>query len=156
MAEYEGSPNWSPPVAFYFQVSFQEDSGIPETAFQEVSGLKMEMETEALREGGENQFVHQLPAGAKHGNVVLKRALLPLDHALETWVTDTLEGGFRTLIRPYSLVVYLMDAEDWPVRAWSLENVYPVKWEVGAFESRKNELVVETLELSYNEINRIF
>lgn len=154
MAE-DSNSNWGPPVAFYFQVSFQEDSGIPETAFQEVSGLKIEMEVEALREGGENQFVHQLPSGARHGNVVLKRSLLALDHNLENWVVNALESGLRTLIKPYAVVVSLIDADNWPMRTWSLTNAYPVKWEVSAFESRKNELVIETLELSFNEINRI-
>ena len=154
MAEDEG-PNWAPPVVFFFEVAFQEDSGIPDIAFQEVSGLKMEMEVEALKEGGENQFIHQLPVGAKHGNVVLKRAVLPFDHALETWVVNTLEGGLRTLIKPYEIVISLIDADKWPVRAWGLTNAYPVKWEVSAFESKKNELVIETLELSFNEIVRI-
>lgn len=148
-------PGWSPPVAFYFDVAFQEDSGIPAVAFQEVSGLNMEMEVEALKEGGENQFKYQLPTGVKHGNVVFKRALLPLDHALETWVVNTLEGGFSKLIQPYGVVISLIDAGGWPVRAWSLSNAYPLKWEVSSFESRKNELVIETLELSYSEINRI-
>lgn len=154
--ENEGTPGWSPPVAFYFLVSFQEDSNIPETAFQEVSGLKMEMEVEALKEGGENQFMHQLPAGVKHGNLVLKRASLPLDHALETWIVNALEGSFKARIAPCEVVISLIDAKNWPVRAWSFSNVYPLKWEVSAFDSQKNELVIETLELSYNEINRIF
>lgn len=154
--ENEDTPGWSPPVAFYFLVSFQEDSNIPETAFQEVSGLKMEMEVEAVKEGGENQFIHQLPTGVKHGNLVLKRASLPLDHALETWIVNALEGSFKARITPYEVVISLIDAGNWPVRAWSLSNVYPLKWEVSTFDSRKNELVIETLELSYNEINRIF
>lgn len=154
--ENEDAPDWSPPVAFYFLVSFQEDSNIPKTAFQEVSGLKMEMEVEALKEGGENQFIHQLPTGVKHGNLVLKRASLPLDHALETWIVNALEGSFKARMIPYEVVISLIDAKNWPVRAWSLSNVYPLKWEVSAFDSQKNELVIETLELSYNEINRVF
>ena len=41
-----------PPVAFYFNVTFE---GLIETSFQEVSGLQLEMETETIKEGGENR-----------------------------------------------------------------------------------------------------
>ncbi len=37
-----------PPVAFYFNVTFE---GLIETSFQEVSGLQLEMETETIKEG---------------------------------------------------------------------------------------------------------
>lgn len=47
-----------PPVAFYFNVTFE---GLIETSFQEVSGLQLEMETETIKEGGENSFSYQVP-----------------------------------------------------------------------------------------------
>lgn len=102
---------WVPPVSFYFRVVIQGSPKIPDTDFLEVSGLKIEMQVEELKEGGQNDFVHSIPKMVKHGNLVLKRALEPLDNSLETWIKDTLEGGFAKKIKPRNIVVYLRDAE---------------------------------------------
>ncbi len=145
---------WVPPVSFYFRVVIQGSPKIPDTDFLEVSGLKMEMQVEELKEGGQNDFVHSIPKMVKHGNLVLKRALEPLDNSLETWIKDTLEGGFAKKIKPRNIVVYLMDAEGKALRCWWCSNAYPVKWEVNTFNAKANELAVETLELCYNLLER--
>jgi phage tail-like protein len=52
-----------PPVSFHYIVTFNGigDKTI-DTQFQSVSGLSAEMETEPVKEGGENRFTH--PAGS--------------------------------------------------------------------------------------------
>lgn len=145
---------WVPPVSFYFRVVIQGSPKIPDTDFLEVSGLKVEMQVEELKEGGQNDFVHFVPKMVKHGNLVLKRALEPLDNSLETWIKDTLEGGFAKKIKPRNIVVYLMDAEGKALRCWWCSNAYPVKWEVNTFNAKANELAVETLELCYDLLER--
>jgi phage tail-like protein len=65
-----------PPAAFYFTVTFGNGVQVPDASFSEVSGISLEMETEAVVEGGENRFVHQLPKGIKHPNLELKAEFL--------------------------------------------------------------------------------
>lgn len=146
--------SWGIPVSFYFRVVIQGSPKIPDTDFLEVSGIKQEMETETLKEGGENDFLHTVPKMVKHGNLVLKRGLEPLDNALETWVKETLEGGFTKKIKPRNLVVYLMDANGKALRCWWCSHAYPVKWEVGTFNAQDNKLALETLELAYDLLER--
>lgn len=145
---------WIPPVSFYFRVVIQGSPKIPDTDFLEVSGLKMELQLEELKEGGQNDFVHLVPKTVKHGNLILKRALEPLSNGLETWIKDTLEGGFAKKIKPRNIVVYLMDAQGKALRCWWCSNAYPVKWEVNTFNAKTNELAIETLELCYNLLER--
>lgn len=145
---------WTPPVSFYFRVVIQGSPKIPDTDFMEVDGLKIEMEVENQEEGGENNFIYQLPKRVKHGNLILKRALEPLDNALETWVKDSLDGGFLKKIKPRNLVVYLMDQEGKALRCWWCSNAYPVKWEVSGFHAQENKLAIETLELCYHLLER--
>ena len=95
-----------PPVAFYFNVTFE---GLIETSFQEVSGLQLEMETETIKEGGENSFSYQVPTRRKHGNLVLKRSLMPLPHVLETYVVKVLENNGSAQIVPVNLTISLLD-----------------------------------------------
>jgi hypothetical protein len=46
-----------PLPAFYFKVTFSA-KGDEDAAFQEVSGIGSQIETEPYAEGGENRFVH--------------------------------------------------------------------------------------------------
>jgi phage tail-like protein len=145
MAELLGAP----PVAFHFTVSFGAMPPAVDGSFQEVSGIAPEMETEAVPEGGENRFVHQLPKAVKNPKLTLKRGVAGLDSPLVSWCRAVLEGGLVNPIVPKVLHVFLLDGAGVPLRAWSFANAYPVRWEVEAFNSTKNEVALEKIELSY-------
>jgi len=147
--------DWIPPVSFYFKIEFSKSSGIFDMAFQEISGLSESMEFDEVEEGGESRFKHQLPKHRKHGNLVCKRGLVPLkDSPLGRWVRDTIEGDFSNPIETASAFVSLMDAKGDKIAGWFLSNVYPVKWELTALDSKKNDLAIETIEFVFNTIER--
>lgn len=144
-----------PPPAFYFKVNFSGFGSYSDTSFQEVSGISREMETEDVVEGGENRFVHRLPKAMKYQKLVLKRGIATVRSELVKWCRSVLEGGFSQPIKPMPFVqVSLMNAEGRAIRVWTFTNVYPVKWEVGGFSSTKNEVAIESIELSYNDFSR--
>ena len=66
-----------------------------------------------------------------------------------------MEAGFIAPIVPMPLLVFLLDENGMPMRSWSFANAYPVNWEVEAFNSMKNEVAIEKLELSYTYSYRI-
>lgn len=146
---------FSPPVAFHFSVMFMGVMPpVPDMAFQEVSGLESVLETEAVTEGGENRFVHQLPKPAKRGNLKLKRGMSTYASGLVQWCKSTIEGDFAQAIQPKDITVSLLNEMRLPVAVWSIGNAYPVKWTLGAFDAMKNELAVETIELAYTTLER--
>lgn len=112
------------------------------------------LDVEAVVEGGENRFVHQLPKPAKNPNLKLKRALTDYNSDLVKWVQASIERDLAKRIEPKDLTISLLDAEGDPVASWSLTNAYPVKWQVGGFDAMKNELALETIELAYHTIKR--
>jgi len=139
-----------PPAAFHFTVTFGRQPQDADGSFREVIGIGPEMETEPVTEGGENRFVHQLPKAVKHPRLVLKRGIAPNGSLLVKWCQETLERGLVRPIFPKLVHVYLLDEFGRPLRAWSFANAYPVKWEVdGGFQSMKNEVALEKIELSY-------
>lgn len=138
-----------PPPAFYFTVSFGTGSEFSDTSFKEVSGLSSEIETEEVVEGGENRFVHQLPKKVKHQRLVVKRGTTDASSKLVKWCKETLENGFEKPIESKLIQVSLLNEKDAPLRTWSFDRAYPVKWEVDSFESTKNEVVLETIEFVY-------
>jgi len=141
--------------AFYFRVAFAATAGMSDTSFQDVSGIGSEVETEPYVEGGENRYVHQLPKSVKHPKLVLKRGIATMTSPLVVWCRTVFEGDFAEPIKPMSMMVSLMDENKVPIRAWSFFNAYPVNWEVENFNSTKNEVAIEKIELSYNYSNRI-
>ena len=146
---------FTPPVAFHFLVVFTGlIPPVPDMAFQEVSGLESGLDTEAVVEGGENRFIHQLPKPAKRGNLKLKRGMTTAASGLMQWCKSTIEGDFNTAITPKDITVSLLNEMRLPVAIWSVGNAYPVKWTVGGFDAMKNELAVETIELAYNVLER--
>lgn len=146
---------FTPPVAFHFSVIFMGlIPPVPDMAFQEVSGLEHGLETEAVVEGGENRFVHQLPKPAKRGNLVLKRGMTTYASGLLQWCKSTIEGDLAKPIKPKDITVSLLNQMRLPVAVWSVGRAYPVKWTVGGFDAMKNELAVETIEFAYHTLER--
>ncbi len=154
MAAAQQPVNWFLPAAFYFSVRFQGAPNIGEVAFKEVSGLSAEMETEAVADGGVNDHQLLLPKGTKHGNLILKRAMMPRENNFGLWVHDTREGGFSKPIQPRNVEITLLNEEGEPMYWWTCANAWPVKWSAEPFDSQKNELAVESIELAYTTLKR--
>jgi len=144
-----------PPSAFHFRVVLSSTMGKADTSFQEVSGIRSEIETEAYSEGGENRYVHQLPKSVKHPRLVLKRGIAARSSPLVVWCQSVLEADFIKPIIPMSVLVFLLNENHSPTRSWSFANAYPVLWEVESFNSTKNEVAIEKIELNYNYSKRI-
>lgn len=144
-----------PPAGFYFKVSFATSAGLADTSFQEVSGLTAEMNVEEVVEGGENRYTHRLPVQVRHPNLVLKRGIAAITSPLVVWCKATLEADLAIPLVAQPIVVQLLSETGMPLRAWSLANAYPVKWEVAGFHAQKNEVAIETIELAYNYSMRL-
>lgn len=140
------------PVAFYFQVEFSSMKN--PLSFKEVSGLSLEMELEAIKEGGLNTYEHKLPKQVKHGNLVLKRALRAIKFKDAAWIRDALERDFTTRITLQDIIVKLLNEKGDPISVWTCRKAFPVKWEVDPLSSEKNEVLIESIEFSYSTITR--
>lgn len=141
-----------PPAGFHFAVDFElEQKTDGDQRFQEVSGLSRELNTEELKEGGENRFSYHLPNKVTYPNLVLKRGLLTSSGIL-SWIKDSLEN-FR--VKPVNISVTLLNEEHQPLAKWYIVNAYPVKWSISNLKADENAIVVETLELKYQRFKHM-
>jgi phage tail-like protein len=151
-----------PPVGFYFEVRILDATeavgmvagalGLTakvDGSFQEVSGISVEIPTFELAEGGENRFTYKLPQPIKYSPLTLKRGLVSSLSALSEWCQETFELGYNQTIMTKNVLVSLLDEEGMPLMAWAFTGAYPTKWSVSNFNAQGNEIVVETLELTY-------
>ncbi len=148
-------PSDYPLSSFYFKVVLVATLGMTDTSFKEVSGIGSKMDVETVNEGGENRYEYQLPTTVKHNNLVLKRGVAKLTSPLVIWCKSVLEMNYVVPIVPMPVLVYLMNENKLPVRAWSFANTFPVNWEVEGFKSMGNEVAIEKIELSYSFTNRL-
>lgn len=146
--------NWYLPVSFYFNVEFQGSPRIGNVAFKEVSGISTEMELETIQEGGANDCGLRLPKAVSHSNLVLKRAIMPVENNLGLWVTQTLESDFSAPLQLRDLIVHLLNEDGDSMFRWSCRGAYPVKWITEGFDAERNTVAVETLELICKSIKR--
>jgi phage tail-like protein len=136
-----------PPVGFHFSVSFDTSvtSSENDSLFQSVSGLNVELETESIKEGGENRFMHMLPVRSKYPNLVLKRGMLT-DSEVIQWCLDAFEN---LEIRPADLQVSMLNENHEPLVTWNIKHAWPVKWNISDMSAEESKVMIETIELYY-------
>lgn len=139
-------------VNFHFSVEF---STIPadsiDVRFQAVTGLDSSVNTETLKEGGENRFEHVLPTRRKYGPLVLKRGLLkPADSKLTSWLKRAFDDEIIDVIP--TVTILLLGEDHKCIMKWTVNNVWPRSWKVGELNAERGEVLIETLELNYNRL----
>lgn len=140
----------SAPTVFYFAVKFVGFTEM-DSSFQEVSGLKITMETVEKKDSGENNFVHHMPTAPKYENLVLKRCLLE-NSRLTNWCKNAIED-FK--FDPKDIKLQLLGADGISLASWNIIQAYPISWELSTLNSSSNALAIEILTLKYNHFKRV-
>ena len=144
----------NPPLSFRFSVLFLFGGAVPnpvDILFQKVSGLGSTVETSPLAEGGQNFYTQALPKKIKYENLVLQRGLFvgsPL--GIEFNVAMSL-FKFSTS----NVLVTLLDNTRIPISAWLFMKAYPVKWSTSDLDADANSVVIENMELTYQDMQVI-
>jgi phage tail-like protein len=142
-----------PLPVFCFLVQFTDLSGTTDTYFKSVSGLRYETEVVPVRAGGANDTTFNLVGATKWSPLVLKQGFMK-GSALLKWREQWLTPGAKTMIRSGGTIVQL-DTALTPKAAWKFVRGWPSKWELSEFDASKNELAIETLEISHEGLQTV-
>jgi phage tail-like protein len=138
-------------VNFHFRVDFDINGSEVDIRFQSVAGLDSTLDTETIKEGGENRFEHVLPVRRKYGPLTLKRGLLkPKDSDLTKWLKKCFDEEKVNTIDKVN--INLLGEDHQPLMHWTINNVWPRSWKIGELNAEKGEVLIETLELNYNRL----
>ncbi len=138
-------------VNFHFKVEFTLNEEDVDVRFQSVSGLDMTMDTEQVKEGGENRFEHVLPVRSKSSPLILKRGLLkPSASGLTRWLQQAFNDEEFVIIK--TVYIKLLNEEHKPLMLWIVNNVWPRSWKMGELNAEQGAVLIETLELNYNRL----
>ena len=143
--------NFYQTVNFHFRVEFNLGKDDIDIRFQSVSGLDSVLDTESIREGGENRFEHVVPVRRKYGPLILKRGLIkPSDSGITAWLKKAFDDE---QVEPLpTVVIKLLNEEHQPLLVWTINNVWPRSWKIGELHAEQGGVLIETLELNYNRL----
>lgn len=149
------NPNWELPVSFYFLVDFQNKANDHFNAsFSEVSGLNIHINA---KNGSKDTGVWiNMPGPAIYGKITLKRPSTRLtEDKFTQWVNRCLRTDTDGYIKPYDVIIKLLDKDGRPLDGWNCSHCYPSSWSLSGLDSEKSGLAMETVTLTCNRINRI-
>ena len=136
-----------PYLAFRFLVEIE---GLIVAGFTEVSGLGSEVTTTAYKEGGLNDYEHQLPGPATWPRLVLKRGLTDFDN-LWRWHQDVRRG---TIKRRNGSIILGGESIGHGIYRWNFVGAYPVKWTGPTLTAASATVAVEQVELVHRGITK--
>jgi phage tail-like protein len=124
-----------------------EVDAIPLGAFTECTLPTLELETEEIKEGGLNTYVHQLPGRRKASKVVLKNGV-GIATEIMAWYLKSMRGEFSRR----SVTITLLSPRFIPIMVWSIQDAYPNKWTGPNLKSDDNTVAIQALELVCGDI----
>ena len=143
------------PVSFHFQVDFQKLGDHFQVSFTEGSGLDMRYET--IPKPNDMGTRVQVLQGQRFGNITLKRPVSSnkVKDPFTTWVSKIFSPDTKKFVVTYDAIIKLLDAEGSPIAGWKCSCTYPVHWTFSELNAEKSGLVMETVVLACNRIERI-
>ncbi|MEE1940291.1 phage tail protein [Streptomyces sp. TRM 70361] len=120
--------------------------GIDLGPFNTCTGLGVEVEVERRVEGGNNDFVWQLPSRITYPAVTLTRPLT----ADSARVTQFLASLPQQVTRGTAQITALRPNLSETIVQWSLRDVVVVGWTGPSFDPSRSEVATESIELAHH------
>jgi phage tail-like protein len=124
---------------------------VASAGFQEVRGLGADLEVLPYPEGGNNDFVHQLPVRHSWNRIQLKRGVVR-DAGLFYWYKAGLTQSLGA--RRDGCVILLTPLGN-PAVAWTFRAGLAVKWTGPELNAMQSTVAVESIEIAHHGILQI-
>jgi phage tail-like protein len=137
-----------PIATFRFGVTV-DNSGDFVGMFTECKLPDVEWEIEEIKEGGRNDFIHQLHGQRKASRVTLKHGLTK-QFILLDWYSKMMSEDFQGYMK--TVTINMLDSQGHTVMTWNLHNAYPVKVTWPELKTSDNTVAIQTLELACGRV----
>jgi len=122
-------------------------------SFSELQGITTSVEVvEQVESSDKEVILKKLPGKRNPPTVSLKRGKTR-DMELWSWHESVLMGDMLAARRSCSLVMYAADGK--PVARYHLEHAWPSKIEIGALKAGASEVLMETVTMVCEHIQRV-
>jgi|CXWL01.1.fsa_nt_gi phage tail-like protein len=132
--------------------------GLTDGAFQEVSGLEIELDVQEYQEGGRNDGVIRRVGRAKYQNLVLKRGMLysdggAVDRELWIWLQGIASG--ERPVRRYDGVIEVLGTGSDVVATWVFDRGLPVRLRGPELNAKTGEIAIEELHIAHEGLRLV-
>jgi len=141
-----------PFTAFNFRVRLElegEDGVICDGAFSEVSGLEAQLETQTIREGGNNSRQIHLAGAVSHGEVTLKRGMTR-GLGLWRWFSSVQN---RRDARAFGEIAMLSSDREKEVARFKLTGCLPVKIKAPPLNAMSGLIAIEEAQIAFETLD---
>lgn len=125
--------------SFRFLVEF---SGNVQAVFSECTLPSVEWDVLEVKEGGQNEYIHQLPGHRKASKMTLKTGLG--SQSLLAWYKKCMGQQWERK----TVTVILLDVAHKEVMRWNMADAIPIRWKSPTLKSDDNSIAIEELELA--------
>ena len=112
--------------------------------FTECSLPAVEWDVEEIKEGGRNDYTHQIIGHRKAGKVTLKHGLTN-KFELMSWYAEMMDEDYANYKK--TVTITLMDEQHKPVLRWNLQDAFPSKVTWPELKTGDNAVAIQSLEL---------
>jgi phage tail-like protein len=134
---------------FRFRV---EIDGIAAAAFSEVQIGATTTDVVEYREGTDPPNVRKLSGLTRYGHITLKRGITS-SLELYQWHQAIVAG--QLLSHRRRVVIVVQDESGTDQARFVVDDAWPVRYEIGTLDAKGNEVLIETLELANEGIQRV-
>ena len=127
-------------------------------AFQECSGLEVEMDVQDYQEGGRNDGVIRRVGRAKYSPLVLKRGMFygeggAVNRELWIWLQDAVAG--KRPVDRYDGVIQVMSSGQDVVATWVFDRGLPRKIRGPELNAKTGEVAIEELQIAHEGLRLV-
>ena len=140
-------PRNDPLRNFRFRLEFDD----VQVNFSEVTMGETTTDAIDYREGNEPMHVRKLDGLTKYGNITLKKGVTDSTQ-LHDWHNDILAGKISANRK--KVVIVVMDEAGTDKARFVISEAWPMKYQPSALNAKGNEVLIETLELVNEGIER--
>jgi len=125
---------------------FNVDWGGTRLGFTEVSGLSIDAQAPAFRDGSTVANSNMtMPGLLRYPHLVLKRAVQKSDNQFFEWINTV----HLNAVERRDLRVSLLGADNAPVMVWTFRNAFPARLEYSSLQSENAGPMMEVLEIAH-------
>jgi phage tail-like protein len=126
-------------------------------AFQECSGLQVEMDVQEYLEGGRNDGVIRRVGRAKYSNIILKRGMFydkdgQVNDELWRWLQDIVSG--RPVAR-YDGIIEVKNRDATVTATWVFDRGLPAKISGPELNAKTGEIAIEELHIAHEGLRLV-
>jgi phage tail-like protein len=136
----------------------EHGAALTDGAFQEVSGLEVELEINEYAEGGRNDGVIRRVGRAKYVPIVLKRGMFHGDGGLnrELWKwLQNVASGTRPIPRYDGIIEVWGKNEDEVVATWEFDRGVPARIRGPELNAKTGEIAIEELHIAHEGLRLV-